>query len=73
MTVEEVKKVVEELKNEGMTEDEILAAFYAMFCDGKITSEQLEGLTLAMGYELTEEFKNLSDEEKKHFGEEEEK
>ena len=67
MKIEEVDKLIEDLKKQGMSEDDILSCFYAMFCDDKITSTQLEGLSLALGYEFTEEFKNLTDEEKKHF------
>ena len=68
MTVEEVNKAIDALKANGMTEQEILASFYAMFCEDKITADQLEGLAQVMGYELTDEFKNLSDEDKKLFG-----
>ena len=70
MTVKEVKKAIKELKKQGYSEEEILASFYAMFCDDKITAEQLEGLAQVMGYELNDEFKNLSNEEKKRYGEE---
>ena len=71
MTVEEVNQVVDELKAQGYDEEEILASFYAMFCDDKLTADQLEALVNTMGYELTDEFKNLSDEEKKKYGEDE--
>ena len=70
MTVKEVKKAIKELKKQGYSEEEILASFYAMFCDDKITAKELEALASVMGYELNDEFKNLTDEEKKRYGEE---
>lgn len=68
MTKEEATKFFDEQKANGMSEDEILAVLYKMFQDDKIDLNQLEALCAVMGYELTEEFKNMSDEDKKTKG-----
>lgn len=68
MTREEALKFFDEQKANGMSEDEILAVLYKMFQDDKIDLDQLEALCAVMGYELTEEFKNMSDEDKKTKG-----
>lgn len=68
MTKEEATKFFEEQKANGMSEDEILAVLYKMFQDDKIDLNQLEALVAVMGYELTDEFKNMSDEDKKTKG-----
>lgn len=68
MTREEATKFFDEQKANGMSEDEILAVLYKMFQDDKIDLNQLEALCAVMGYELTEEFKNMSDEDKKTKG-----
>ena len=58
MTVEEVKKIISNLKEEGYDDDMIMNSFLSMFEEGEIDFGQLEALTHVMGYELTEEFKN---------------
>ena len=68
MTVEEAKKVIEELKAQGETEESIVAGFYKMFCDGDIDANELGDLVRLVGYELTEEFKNWTPEEQKTKG-----
>ena len=68
MTVEEAKKMIEELKAQGETEEDIVAGFYAMLCEGDIDANELGDLVQLVGYELTDEFKNLSDEDKKTKG-----
>ena len=71
MTIEEGKKAVAELKSEGYNEEEILASFYAMFQNDEIDINILEALTHIVGYELTDEFKNMSPEDQKTKGYEE--
>lgn len=68
MTLEEIKEAIEQLKQEGYTEDEILKIFYLMYADGGIPLEDLRILTEAMGYEFTEEFEAMSEEDKKTKG-----
>lgn len=72
MTVEEAKSAVEELKAQGMTDDDLAAALYGMFVDEKIDFDQFDALAKVIGYELTDEFKNMSDEERKGLAESDE-
>jgi hypothetical protein len=71
MTVEEARSSFEKFKKEGMSEDEILAVLYLMYQDDKLTEGQLSDLVRILGYELTEEFLNMSEEDKKTKGYEE--
>ena len=48
MTEAQVNQVIETLKNDGKSEEEILGAFYKMFQDDKINFDQLEALTEAL-------------------------
>ena len=68
MTIEEAKKALEQLKSEGKTDEEILGGMYLMFADGTMTLSDLRTLTELLGYEFTEEFEALSDEDKKKRG-----
>lgn len=68
MTFEEGKKAIAELKSEGMTEEQILATFYAAFQDDKISVDELGELASLVGYELTDEFKNMEAAEQKEVG-----
>ena len=68
MTIEKAKKFFQEQKDEGQTEDEILGTLYAMFVDDSINLEQLEVLVNVLGYEITDEFKNMSPEDQKTKG-----
>ena len=68
MTIEEGKKVIDELESQGASKEEIAGAFYLLFRDDKIDSEQLEALVNLLGYELNDEFKNMSPEEQKENG-----
>lgn len=71
MTPEELNKAIEQLKAEGHSEEEILGAFYKMFQNDELTLDELDGITNAMGYHLTDEFKSMSSEEQKTKGYEE--
>jgi len=68
MTVEEVKKAVDEMKATGHSEEDILAALYIMFQNDEIDVETLEAICHVMGYELTDEFKAMSPEDQKSKG-----
>lgn len=68
MTVEEGKKMVEELKKEGLSEENIVAGFYQLFIDGDVDINQLGDLVQLVGWELTDEFRNLSPEDQKTKG-----
>lgn len=68
MTVQEAKEMIEELKAQGNSEEEIVAGFYMMFTEDKITIEELGDLVQLVGYELTDEFRNMSAEDQKTKG-----
>lgn len=68
MSIEELKKAIEEMKAQGQSEEEIAGAFYLLFRDGKITLEQLEALVNVLGFELSEEFKAMDPEQQKEAG-----
>ena len=71
MTHQEAEKMLAELKQGGMSEDEILGALYKMFQNDEITIEGLEGLVETLGWHFTEEFRNMSPEDQKTKGYEE--
>lgn len=68
MTVKEGRKMVEMLKKEGFNEEQIVGGFYQLYIDGKVTVEQLQDLVKLVGWEVTEEFLNMSEEDKKTKG-----
>ena len=68
MTVKEGRKMVEMLKKEGFNEEQIVGGFYQLYIDGKVTVEQLQDLVKLVGLEVTEEFLNMSEEDKKTKG-----
>lgn len=65
MTYEEAQKAIESLKAEGYSEEEILIVFHDMFRDGKMTIDELKEMVGLIGYEITEKFLNMSEEEQK--------
>lgn len=68
MTLEEAKAAIEELKAKGETEDDILKVLYAMYTDDKLSLSDLRTFIGIMGYEFTEEFEAMSEEDKKTKG-----
>lgn len=72
MTYEEAKAAIEDLKAQGETEDDILKVLYLMFTKGEFDVETLRALIGTMGYEFTDEFEAMSEEDKKTKGWEQE-
>ena len=72
MTYEEAKAAIEDLKAQGETEDDILKVLYAMYTDDKLSLSDLKTFIGIMGYEFTEEFEAMSEEDKKTKGWEQE-
>lgn len=68
MTMEELKNAIDKLKAEGETEEEMLSVFYGMYIEGDITLENLRTIIGVLGYEFTEEFEAMSEEDKKTKG-----
>ena len=65
MTLEELQFAFEKLRAEGYSEEQLLQISYKMYADGKIDIDTLETVCAILGYEFTDEFKNMSDEDKK--------
>lgn len=65
MEIDEVKEVFDDLKAKGKTNEEIAGALGQMFIDDEITKDQLIGLCQVLGLEVTDKFKEASDEEAK--------
>ena len=68
MTLKEAKQVIDEFLAQGESEENIVGALYVMYQEDDISLEELEKLIGILGYEFTEEFKNMSDEDKKKKG-----
>lgn len=68
MTVEEARKAIDEMESQGASKEEIAGAFYLLFRDDKIDTEQLEALVNLLGFELNDEFKNMGPEDQKEKG-----
>ena len=58
MDSEQIKALIEQLKAQGLDEEEIMTVFYETFTKGEMDRKDLETLAEAMGYELTDDFKN---------------
>lgn len=58
MNAEEIQSLIEQLKAQGLDEEEIMTVFYETFTKGDMDRKDLETLAEAMGYELTDDFKN---------------
>lgn len=69
ITVQEAKKAMDELKAQrNVTDEDLLGMLYLMFQDDKITFDELEALVDSLGYQITEEFRNMSPEDQKTKG-----
>lgn len=58
MNSEEIQSLIEQLKAQGLSEEDIMEIFFQTFTEGKMDRKDLETLADAMGYELTDDFKN---------------
>lgn len=66
--IDEINKAFDEMRAQGADDNAILGTLYSMFQDGKINIRQLGGMVNMLGYELTDEFKNMSPEDQKTKG-----
>lgn len=64
MTAGEFKEIIAELKEAGYTDQMLLIGLYSMYSNNEFTTEEYEILVNILGYELTDEFKNMSEEDK---------
>lgn len=58
MNEEEIQSLIKQLKAAGLGDEEIMETFYETFENGEMDRKDLETLAEAMGYELTDDFKN---------------
>lgn len=63
MTEQEFRKFIEDQHGEGRSDEEIVKIFAKMFQDGKSDRDEFEALIGALGYELSEDLRGLSDDE----------
>ena len=63
MTLEQGKQLIEKLKNEELSDEEIVVVLHDKFRIGEISIEELNELVGFVGYELTEEFYQMSEKE----------
>lgn len=68
MTIEEAKGAFDQLKAQGSDDNEILAGLYLMYQNDELNFEELEAFSNILGYEINDDFRNMSDEDKKKFG-----
>jgi hypothetical protein len=57
MTKDEAIDVIEQLRKEGYSYEDILTICYQMYQDGKLSLSGLENMAKLCGYELTDNFK----------------
>ena len=67
ITLDDATKAIEEMKAQGASENDLLGAIYYMFQKGDIDLEEYKVFADALGYELSEQFLGLSEEEQKKF------
>ena len=65
MTVKEFNEFLDEMREKGYTDQMILIVLYSMYAKNEFTTEEYENLINVMGYEFSDEFKNMSEEEKR--------
>ena len=68
MKPEEAKQAIDAMKEQGKSDEELLFALYGMFQNDKIDVNELGDLVQLVGYELTDEFKNMSPDQQKTQG-----
>lgn len=65
MTVKEFNEFLDEMREKGYTDQMILIVLYSMYANNEFTTEEYENLINVMGYEFSDEFKNMPEEEKR--------
>lgn len=68
ITIEQAYIAMKQMMDEGTTEDDMLGILYLMYQNDKISLNELETLIDKLGYEFTEEFRNMTPEQKKTDG-----
>ena len=68
MTQDEINQMFQEEKAQGMTDQDILGGLYVMFTDGKLTFDQLDAMASMLGYQVSDEFRNMDPQQQKTIG-----
>lgn len=68
MTREEAKKIIDSELAQGTTDEELLKAFYGMYAENLIPLDELKELADILGYELSDDFLKMSEDERKALG-----
>lgn len=63
MTVDDANKVIEQLRESGHSDDEILYSFSRLYFENKIDLDGFNGLVNMLGYHLNDEFLKMSKED----------
>ena len=63
MTEQEFRKFIEDQHQKGRSDEDIVKIFAKMFQDGESDRDEFEALIGALGYELSEDLRNLPDDE----------
>lgn len=66
MTIKEAKKVLQQLKEQGETDDQILGGMYLMYQHDELSLDDLRVMTGLLGYEFTDEFEAMAEKDKKN-------
>jgi hypothetical protein len=66
MTVDDALSVIEELRKT-KSDKEIIRAFFLMYKDNELSFDEFDALSKLVGYDLPEDFRQLSDKERKEF------
>ena len=67
-TVKEMRDAIDDLKNSGESEEDILKVLYLMYTKDEFDLETLRALVDILGYEFTDEFEAMSEKDKKTKG-----
>lgn len=66
ITAKQIKQIWDDFMAQGRTEHDIIGAWYLMFKDGDITLDEFKTMLNVVGYDLSDEFMNLSEEDQKN-------
>lgn len=66
MTVDDVLGVIEELRKT-KSDEEIIRTFFLMYKDDHLSFEEFDAISKLVGYDLPDNFRELSDKERKEF------
>ena len=68
ITIDQAYSAMQDMMANGTSEDDMLGILYLMFQDDKISLDELEALIDKLGYEFSDEFKNMRPEDQKKKG-----